>query len=131
MFRFFRSIRQTMFNKGKFANYFGYAIGEIVLIVVGILLELQISESNQNRKDRAEEKELLMALKVELQNNLALVDQGFVFRRACVESANQLLTVAADKTDTLQSSVPLGLPGTISVTSFMARATPRIGTPWT
>ena len=69
MLRFFRTIRRKLFSEGKVANYFGYAIGEILLIVVGILLALQISEWNQNRKDRSEETQILLRLKADFEDN--------------------------------------------------------------
>jgi hypothetical protein len=53
MLRLFRHIRQRLFLEGKVSRYIGYALGEIVLIVVGILLAFQISEWNQARKDSA------------------------------------------------------------------------------
>ena len=55
MLRLFRHIRQRLFLEGKVSRYLGYAVGEIVLIVVGILVAVQISESNQQRKDRRAE----------------------------------------------------------------------------
>ena len=80
MLRLFRNIRQRLFLRrpegyeghvleGWVSRYFGYAVGEIVLIVVGILLALQISEWNQGRKDRAEETEILLRLKGEMTVN--------------------------------------------------------------
>lgn len=44
MFKFFRSIRQNLINENKTSKYFRYAFGEIVLIVVGILIAVQISD---------------------------------------------------------------------------------------
>ena len=60
-----RKIRRSFFLPGKVRTYLAYAAGEIVLIVVGILLALQISEWNQDRKDRAEETGILLRPKAE------------------------------------------------------------------
>ena len=49
----FRSIRQTLFNEGKLVRYIGYAIGEVVLIIVGILFALKINDWNEDRKAQA------------------------------------------------------------------------------
>lgn len=49
MIKFFRSIRQNLLNEGKTAKYFKYAIGEIVLVVIGILIALNINNWNENR----------------------------------------------------------------------------------
>ena len=66
MIKFFRKIRQNLIMEnttGKSASrtgrYFKYAIGEIVLVMIGILLALQVSNWNQERKDRISERKLL------------------------------------------------------------------------
>ena len=50
MIKFFRSIRKKLLEQGKTINYFKYAIGEIVLVVIGILIALQINNWNELRK---------------------------------------------------------------------------------
>ena len=50
MIKFFRKIRQNLLAEGKTGKYFKYAIGEIVLVVIGILIALQINNWNENRK---------------------------------------------------------------------------------
>ena len=49
MIKIFRKIRQNLLSEGKTGKYFKYAIGEIVLVVIGILIALQINNWNQNR----------------------------------------------------------------------------------
>ena len=49
MIKFFRKIRQKMLTENKFSKYLIYAIGEIVLVVIGILIALQINNWNNNR----------------------------------------------------------------------------------
>ena len=49
MIRFFRNIRQKLFSENRFSKYLLYAIGEIVLVVIGILIALQINTWNDNR----------------------------------------------------------------------------------
>lgn len=50
MIKFFRKIRQKLLSEGKTGKYLKYAIGEIVLVVIGILIALQINNWNENRK---------------------------------------------------------------------------------
>ncbi|REG87831.1 DUF6090 family protein [Winogradskyella sediminis] len=50
MIKFFRKIRRNLLSEGKTRKYFKYAIGEIVLVVIGILIALQINNWNENRK---------------------------------------------------------------------------------
>lgn len=49
MIKFFRNIRKKLVTEGKTANYIKYAIGEIVLVVIGILIALQVNNWNQER----------------------------------------------------------------------------------
>jgi len=50
MIKFFRKIRYDLMEKNKTGKYFKYAIGEIVLVVIGILIALQINNWNENQK---------------------------------------------------------------------------------
>ena len=59
MIKFFRKIRQNLLSEGKTGKYFKYAIGEIVLVVIGILIALQINNWNESRKMKIEEKKML------------------------------------------------------------------------
>jgi len=55
MIKFFRNIRQNLISEGKTVKYIKYAIGEIVLVVIGILIALAIDNLNdQNNKRKAE-----------------------------------------------------------------------------
>jgi sensor domain CHASE-containing protein len=54
MLRFFRQIRQRLLTDNKFSKYLLYAVGEILLVVIGILIALQINNWNEERiKDNA------------------------------------------------------------------------------
>lgn len=52
MIKFFRKIRQNLLSEGKTEKYFKYAIGEIILVVIGILIALQINNWNEKRKQQ-------------------------------------------------------------------------------
>ena len=52
MIKFFRKIRQKMLTENKFSKYILYAIGEILLVVVGILIALNINNNNELEKNK-------------------------------------------------------------------------------
>ncbi len=52
MLNFFRKIRQRLLSENKFSKYLIYAIGEIILVVIGILIALQINNWNEKRKEK-------------------------------------------------------------------------------
>ena len=54
MIKFFRKIRQNLLSEGKTIKYFKYAIGEIILVVIGILIALSINNWNELQKDTSE-----------------------------------------------------------------------------
>lgn len=66
MIKIFRKIRQKLVHEGKTTNYLKYAIGEIFLVVIGILIALQINNSNELRKERQVEKEYVISLMEDL-----------------------------------------------------------------
>lgn len=70
MIRFFRSIRQSLLAQGRITRYFTYAVGEIVLVVVGILIALQVNNWNAERKSRIQERALLREMHGNLSKDL-------------------------------------------------------------
>lgn len=62
MIKFFRKIRLGLMNQNQMGKYFKYAIGEILLVVIGILIALQINNWNENRKKEILKKEYKTAL---------------------------------------------------------------------
>jgi len=84
MINFFRRIRKKLANDnppswraGKPLKYMRYAIGEIVLVVFGILIALSINNWNEERKDRNKEKVILVNLLSDLITNRVLIKEGF------------------------------------------------------
>jgi chlorite dismutase len=69
MIKFFGKIRQNLLSEGKTGKYLKYAIGEIILVVVGILIALSISNWNESRKEKTLEKKVMDELKKSLENN--------------------------------------------------------------
>ncbi len=69
MLRFFRKMRSATLAENKFTRYFFYAIGEIVLVVIGILIALQINNWNVGRIEKIEENRILSDLYEEFKAN--------------------------------------------------------------
>ncbi|WKK66516.1 DUF6090 family protein [Lutimonas zeaxanthinifaciens] len=70
MLHFFRKIRRDLLANSQFFKYLKYAIGEIVLVVLGILIALQINNWNEERKARDQTKILLEEVALELAKNI-------------------------------------------------------------
>ncbi len=67
MLRFFRQIRQKLLTENKVSRYLVYAVGEIVLVVIGILIALQINNWNEERKTANERAKLILAFQSDAQ----------------------------------------------------------------
>ena len=70
MIKFFRRIRRKLLDEGNLKGYVVYAFGEILLVVIGILIALQINNWNEERKNKIKEIEYLKALQKEFHLNL-------------------------------------------------------------
>jgi len=70
MIKFFRKIRQRLLTENKFSKYLIYAIGEIILVVIGILIALQINNWNESNKERALVMTSLSSLKLNLKEDI-------------------------------------------------------------
>lgn len=66
MIKLFGKIRQKLLSENKFRKYLTYAIGEITLVVIGILIALSINNWNEETKNRAFEKEILEQIRANL-----------------------------------------------------------------
>lgn len=91
MFSFFRQIRRQIVNEGTLRKYFFYAIGEVVLVVVGILIALQINNGNELRVQRQSEISYLKNLKVDLQLNIQELDKFITDRNGRIKSARRMI----------------------------------------
>jgi hypothetical protein len=69
MIGFFRKIRRKLANENQFVKYSRYAVGEIMLVVVGILIALQINNWNESRKQQNEFKNILYTISQDLKQD--------------------------------------------------------------
>jgi len=76
MISFFRNIRQKLLQENRITRYLAYAIGEILLVVIGILIALQVNTWNEQRKDKIKSYSYLVRLNEDLDLVLADVDNS-------------------------------------------------------
>lgn len=69
MLSFFRKIRQKLLQENKVTRYLIYALGEITLVVVGILIALGVNNHNETLREKAREKQIVLALHNEFEEN--------------------------------------------------------------
>ena len=94
MIKLFRNIRHSLLAEGKTSKYLKYAIGEIILVVIGILIALQINNWNENNKLEKETYKVLLQMRDEFsrnQNELKIKIEQHQFVK---ESFNELSTLA-------------------------------------
>ncbi|TVZ60306.1 hypothetical protein NA63_2858 [Flavobacteriaceae bacterium MAR_2010_105] len=97
MIKFFRTIRQNLLIEGKTTKYVKYAIGEIVLVVVGILIALQINNWNETRKTFLEENRILSSLKADLSHALHESNTQIIREKAISKSIQIVLTDSPER----------------------------------
>ena len=90
MIKLFRNIRQSLIMQNKTGNYLKYAIGEIVLVVIGILIALQVNNWNENRKIEKEQIVFLTNLKEDLVNDLDQMNRILDYQSQKLENINAL-----------------------------------------
>lgn len=91
MLKFFRNIRQKLLSENNFRKYLTYAIGEIILVVIGILIALNINNWKNYQDDRTEEQILLQNLKQEFTKNLNELNSDHQINIRMLEAAYQFL----------------------------------------
>ncbi len=74
MLTLLRKIRRSLLASNQFRRYLLYAIGEIALVVIGILIALQINNWNEWRKERRLEKEILNDIQLNLESNISVLE---------------------------------------------------------
>lgn len=105
MIKFFRHIRQRLLSENKFSKYLLYAIGEIFLVVIGILIALNINNWNENNKSKKDEQYVLTEVLKNLEEDAVLVDEIIIQRQKCKTAVIELqhfVNSGAIDTDSLQ-----------------------------
>jgi hypothetical protein len=103
MINFFRHIRQRMIKENRVSKYLLYAFGEIVLVVIGILIALQINTWNENSKLNKEEKKLLNSLNEDFKENEIRLGQTIALEENMLRNSRALLKVMRFENETVDS----------------------------
>ena len=96
MLRFFRQIRHRLLTDNKFSKYLLYAVGEILLVVIGILIALQIDNWNEHQKEEQFEIKLLRELRSSLEHNVSQLQRGMRVNNEAIQSCNVILQYFED-----------------------------------
>ena len=84
-------------EKNKTGKYLKYAIGEIILVVIGILIALQINNWNETQKEYKKERELLIIVKKGLINNIDFIKEDLHSHKSRMRSGNIVLDAVRNK----------------------------------
>lgn len=88
MITLFRRLRQKLIDSGNITKYLLYAFGEILLVVIGILIALQINNWNEQRSREAKEIEILETFELELTSSLNRLNEILQYNR---QNRNKML----------------------------------------
>ncbi len=107
MAKIFRRIRQSLVSKNKFSKYLIYAIGEIILVVLGILIALQINNWNEQKNKEKKEDAYLNRLLVDLKNDKDYLALVHTRKNNKIKAANTIIkfSFVGDK-DRIMSVIP-------------------------
>ncbi len=97
MIKVFRKIRQRLLSEKKFSQYLLYALGEIILVVIGILIALQINNASENKKKREIELSYLERLSIDLKDNEKLWTDFHELKEKQLTAANIFLKFSFNK----------------------------------
>jgi len=77
--KLFRNKRSKLLEKRKFGNYIAYAIGEIILVVIGILIAVSLNNWNENRKEKKKLFNIYNIVKDDLENDIKEIDRMYFY----------------------------------------------------
>jgi len=97
MIKLFRKIRQKMLSENKFRKYITYAVGEVILVVIGILIAVSINNWNQERQLKNEEKVILKNIHTEFLENKNALKLGLETNNQSCKATITLLNLVGQK----------------------------------
>jgi len=93
MIKFFRKIRQKLLSENKFSKYLLYAIGEIILVVIGILIALYINNLNTEKQDSIILNGYLNNISESIKLDQANLEQIAVFRDSSIIGSKYFMNI--------------------------------------
>lgn len=96
MIKFFRKIRRRLLDEGNPTSYLKYAIGEIFLVMIGILLALQVNNWNEIRKEKIVENDFLIRFQTDLNNDTIALNQKIKLAQVELNSFNHYIHESYD-----------------------------------
>lgn len=102
MIKFFRKIRRKLLTENRFSKYLFYAIGEILLVVIGILIALSVNNWNNQRNNYDQMTSFLKSLKDDLKRDTLNFNSAIRRYEAIIEIKSIILSKNFDKYSTIQ-----------------------------
>ncbi|MEM9000640.1 MAG: DUF6090 family protein [Bacteroidota bacterium] len=90
MIKFFRGIRQSLLSENKFSKYLLYAVGEIILVVIGILIAIQLNKYYEKKKEKEKEQAFLKEINLDFKSNKEQLDSIIEFNKISFHAASRL-----------------------------------------
>jgi len=112
MLTILRKIRRSLIGKNSPSEYLLYALGEILLVVIGILIALQVNNWNEGRKEVIKEKELLSDLVKDLDQDLQLLNTQLSRAERIISSIDYLLAFPTESQE-LDEAIEISHGGTL------------------
>ena len=121
MLFFLRKIRRKLLQKNRFTTYLLYALGEILLVVIGILIAVSLNNWNQSRKQLIQEEYILQELRKEVAANIELLQFDIQYNIHSLNAAIEMIAlVQSEKLIEERAKADSLLVGVYSVSGFDA-----------
>ncbi|RNC87993.1 MAG: hypothetical protein ED556_02040 [Winogradskyella sp.] len=108
MIKFFRHIRRSLLNENRMGKYFKYAFGEILLVVIGILIALQINNWNESNKAKKTEVYVLTEILNNLEEDSDILKHMIQKREKAKTSVSKMISYLEESSisqDTLEADL--------------------------
>jgi hypothetical protein len=116
MIKFFRRIRQNLLSENKFSKYFLYAIGEIILVVIGILIALQLNTWKENKQNKKIERDYLQGIVANLEQDI--IELSDLLKRDTITFKAYTDILKPFKDTTLKIYTPVFIRGAIAPSQY-------------